>query len=51
MEELQALADLLGVSVGAPVWIFDFLNYASDLDGVSDSFYFWEINNQCGNPG
>jgi hypothetical protein len=46
VEELQALADLLGVSVGAPVWIFDFLNYASNLDGVSNSFYFWEINNQ-----
>ncbi len=45
-EELQALADALGVSIGQPVWIFDFLGYMSGLDGFDDGFYFWKINNQ-----
>ena len=46
LEELQALADALGVSIGQPVWIFDFLGYMSGLDGFDDGFYFWKINNQ-----
>jgi len=46
IEELQALADLFNVNIGESVWIFDFLNYMSSLEGISDSFYFWEINNQ-----
>ena len=44
-EQLQALADALGVVQGEDVWIFDFLNYMTDLPEYLESFYFWKINN------
>ncbi len=45
-EQLQALADTLGVLPGQAVWIFDFLHYMTMLPDYIDYFYFWKINNQ-----
>jgi len=45
-EQLQALADALGILPGQPVWIFDFLHYMTELPDYVDYFYFWKINNQ-----
>lgn len=45
-EQLQDLADALGILQGQPVWIFDFLHYMTELPDYDDYFYFWEINNQ-----
>lgn len=45
-EQLQELADALGILPWQPVWIFDFLHYMTELPDYVDYFYFWKINNQ-----